>query len=247
MDDPDCSKFCPFFAQASRYAPEMLSDGVAAAIARFFDAGRGPSHDELSRMFRRADLEDADPVRKFPGETFGKMKRVREVLSTALDTNPAAGERLTSILLGAIKASGGFRPQADSYAGTEVVEAAREAFRAEGYDLDPEGNLRPALLDGLAGAEATDALAAYVRRANVGSADAALVLGTGKDLLEATARHLLVERNGAYPETGNFPATLFQAYDRLQLATPGPDALEALSRDAREAVQQALWLLGLCG
>ena len=222
----------------------MLSDEVVSAVARFFEAGRGPSHDEVSRMVRRAGLDAADPQVRFPGETIGKMKRVREVLSHALDADVAAGEKLVTSLIGSIKAAGGFRPASDVYASEDTIQAARDAFLAEGYELDPEGNLRQALLSDLAGVAATDALRAYVRRAHAGSADAALVVGTGKDVLEATARHVLVERTGAYPTGANFPTTLYQAFERLGLTAPGPEALQALDSDPRRAIEQALWLLG---
>lgn len=53
----------------------------------------------------------------------------------------------------------------------------------------------------------------YLRRA------AALMTGTGKDLLEATAAHILVERNGSYPQT-NFPGLLGQAFVALGMTTP---------------------------
>jgi hypothetical protein len=222
----------------------VLTDEIVSAVARFFDAGRGPSHDELSRMFRRVGLDAADPSVRFPAETIGKMKRVREVLSHALDADVAAGDKLVVSLIGSIKAAGGFRSSSDAYAGEEVVQAAREAFLAEGYELDPEGNLRQALLSDLQGVAATEALRAYVRRAHAGSADAALVVGTGKDLLEATARHVLVERTGTYATSANFAATLYQAFDRLNLAAPGPDALSALDSEPSRAVEQSLWLLG---
>ncbi len=151
----------------------MLTDEIVSAVARFFEAGRGPSHDELSRMVRRAGLDSADPAVRFPGETIGKMKRVREVLSHALDTDIEAGEKLVKSLIGSIKASSGFRSSSDAYAGVEVIRAAREAFLAEGYELDPEGNLRQVLVDDLHGFAVTEALRVYVRRANAGSSDAA--------------------------------------------------------------------------
>jgi len=216
---------------------------VVSAVARFFEAGRGPSHDELSRLFRRFGVEGADPLKRFPGEQIGKMKRVREVLSVAIDTNAPAAEQLVKGIVGSIKARGGFRSTSNEYAGEDVIQAARDAFHAQGYDLDPAGDLRPLLLDDLSGVAATEALAAYVRRAHAGSDDAALVLGTGKDLLEATARHVLVTKTGAYPSEGNFPATLYQTFDRLQLAPPSQEAMQSLDKDARAAMQQALWLL----
>ena len=146
----------------------MLSDEVVSAVARFFEAGHGPSHDELSRLFRRFGLEDADPQKRFPGEQIGKMKRVREVLSIAIDTNAPAGEQLVAGIVGSIKARGGFRSTSDDYAGEDVIQAARDAFRTQGYDLDPAGDLRPLLLNDLSGAAATEALVAYVRRAHAG-------------------------------------------------------------------------------
>jgi Abortive infection C-terminus len=223
----------------------MLSEEVVSAVARFFEGGRGPSHDELSRLFRRFGLEGADPQLRFPGEQIGKMKRVREVLSAAIDTDAPAAEQLIGGIVGSVKARGGFRSTSGNYAGEDLIQAAREAFRAQGYDLDPAGDLRPLLLNDLSGVAATEALAAYVRRAHAGSSDAALVLGTGKDLLEATARHVLVTKTGVYPPEGNFPATLYQAFDRLQLALPSQATIASLEQDARAALQQALWLLAV--
>jgi hypothetical protein len=45
----------------------------------------------------------------------------------------------------------------------------------------------------------TDALRAYVDRINRNPDDAALQVGTGKDLDEAVARHVLEQRLGSYP------------------------------------------------
>ena len=201
----------------------MLTDEIIGAIAHFFDAGTGPTQDELDRMIRRAGLEAADPRGGPDGATVGKTKRVREVLSYALDRDREAGEKLVRFLVGAIKAAGSFRPGSPSYAGEQVIQAAREAFHAAGYELDPEGNLRQATLENLEGPELTDAIRAYVRRAQLGSQDAALLVGTSKDLLEATARHALVVATGSYPSSTDFPTTLYQAFDRLSLALPPPE------------------------
>ncbi len=121
---------------------------------------------------------------------------------------------------------------------------AREA--REGYDLDAEGHLHQATLENLDGIELTEALTTYVRRARRGAADGALLVGTGKDLLEAVARHVLVEMTGSYPQAGNFPMTLHLAFDRIDLTTPSPSVLDGLSQDPQEAIEQALWLLGVC-
>jgi len=51
-----------------------------------------------------------------------------------------------------------------------------------------------------------------VRRARRGVLDAALVTGTGKDLVEAVAAHVLVQRFGNYSNNANFPTLLGQAF-----------------------------------
>jgi hypothetical protein len=222
----------------------MLNDEVVSVVSRFFDGGKGPSHEELTRMFQRTRLHEYDPLE--PGVVVGKMKRCREVLSQAIDQNQEAGEQLVKMIMGAVKASGGFRDTSENYAGNDLVEATRQAFRATGYELDPEGNLRPVLLENLTGPNATEALMSYVRRARVGSTDAALVVGTGKDLMEATARHVLVQTTGTYPDHGNFPATLFQAFERLGLACPGQPMINGLdNQNPKKAVEQAICLLGM--
>jgi hypothetical protein len=56
---------------------------------------------------------------------------------------------------------------------------------------------------------------------------------------------VLVKKIGAYPSEGNFPATLYQTFDRLELAVPSQEAIESLDKNARAALQQALWLLAV--
>jgi len=63
-------------------------------------------------------------------------------------------------------------------------------------------------------------LKCYIQRAKRGSADAALVVGTGKDLLEAVAAHIFQQKHGNYPPTANFPTLLGQVFIALGLATP---------------------------
>jgi hypothetical protein len=68
-------------------------------------------------------------------------------------------------------------------------------------------------------AEETVPTGMYIRRAKRGSTDAALLIGTGKDLLEAVSVHILQQRYG-YSFTSNFPTLLGQVFVALGLATP---------------------------
>ncbi len=87
------------------------------------------------------------------------------------------------------------------------------------------------MLDTLTGQKLTEALKAYVRRARRGVLDVALVTGTGKDLVEAVASHVLVQRFGNYPENVNFPMLVGQAFAALGLCAvkkPSPTAQEQM-------------------
>jgi hypothetical protein len=220
----------------------VISDEVASALAKFFDR-IGPSHDEVTAAFRQAGLDRFDPEQHFG--VVGKMKRVRTVLWEGADAEPVAAGELVKRLVALVRANGGFRPSSDSYPGDDAVLALRAAFRAIGYDLDVDGHLRSTLLENLDGNELTEALWVYVRRARSNADDAEEVVGTSKDLMEAAARHALMSLTGGYPSSANFPMTLFQAFDRLGLATPHMEVLRSLDGDEWQAVQKALYLLGV--
>ena len=200
-----------------------LNDAIIVAIAKLVDDAqterrRDPSHSELEFHIERAGLTDGDP--KSQGQTVGKAKRVRSTLSWALEHNYEAGGELLISLLNSIRGLGGFRIESPNYAGKDAIENAIKVFDAEGYELSLDGELRPKLLDNLSGKDLTQALDAYIRRAKKGAEDAALVTGTGKDLLEAVAAHILQERYGKYASGSNFPTLLGQAFTTLNLATP---------------------------
>jgi hypothetical protein len=222
----------------------VISTEIASVVARFFADGKGPTHDELTMYFRMTGLSAADPGTKTAdGTPIGKLKRVRRVLNHAIDHDPDAGGRLVQLLVDSVRANGGFREGTDGFVGAEVMDQARRGFASIGYEFDAEGHVRQAMLENLQGADLTEALWAYVRRARSGGSDAAHVVGTVKDLSEAIARHVLQETVGGYSKGMNFPGTLYQAYDRLGLRPPPPAMLDQLDEDARIAAQQALYLL----
>jgi hypothetical protein len=199
-----------------------LTDAIIISVARLVDDAqsetREPSHSDIEFQIKRAHLTQGDP--KAQGQLVGKAKRVRGALSWALENNVPAGESLVEGMISLIRGCGGFRPTSPNYVGSQEVADAIGAFRAEGYELSLDGELRPLILDNLSGAALSAALEAYIRRARRGASDAALVTGTGKDLLEATAAHVLVERYGSYSQRANFQALLGQAFVALGLATP---------------------------
>jgi Abortive infection C-terminus len=190
---------------------------MIAALARLVDdsqspaGSRQPSHSEIEEQFRRADLLNADPSR-VSGRPVGKAKRIRGILQWAIENDIEKGERLVYLIVALVRGVGGFREGSTNFVGVEPIQDLREAFASEGYQLSETGELLPVVLDTLHGVELTDALRAYVRRARRGVLDAALITGTGKDLVEAVAAHVLVVRFGKYSHQDNFPTLVGQAF-----------------------------------
>ena len=202
----------------------LVTDTIAHALMQLVDdsnnngAYREPTHSDIEFAVTQAGLSGLDP--KQQGQQIGKAKRVRAVLYASMDSNPAAASQFASGLLAKVKACGGFREASVNYAGREAIDNLRAAFDSEGLILSDDGTISPKVLSSLTGVLLTDALAAYARRAQRGAQDAALVAGTGKDLLEATAAHVLMTLNGGYPSGVNFQSLLGQAFVALDLAVP---------------------------
>ena len=198
-----------------------LSDAIITAVARLVDDAqtetRDPSHSDIEFSIVRANLKNGDP--KAQGQPVGKAKRVRSTLYWAIDNAPEAGELFVASLISLVRGCGGFRPESPNYVGSDCVSSAVDAFKSEGYELAFDGELSPIVLDNLSGKALTEALESYIRRARRGILDAELVTGTGKDLLEATAAHVLQELWGTYSERDNFPTLLGQAFVAAGLST----------------------------
>lgn len=199
-----------------------LNDRILYAISAAVDdaqveSKREPTHGDLDFIFARCKVQEGDP--KALGQTVGKAKRVRSVLGWTLSNNIGAGRACVDQLLAIISARGGFRAGSPNFVGREAIVALKDAYSSEGYILHDNGNLSAKVLDSLSGQELTTALRAYVRRAQTGAEDAALLTGTSKDLLEATAAHVLRELHGIEHPPQNFQTLLGQAFVYLGLKT----------------------------
>jgi hypothetical protein len=160
----------------------------------------------------------------------------------ALEYDSPAGRRLVRKLVTAVRSDGGFRENSDNYVGAEAIRNLAGELREQGFELSGEGYLRPIVLDTLAGVEVTDALKGYARRAQQGALDAALVVGTGKDLLEAAAGHVLLEQGVPYdPSKLNFADRLAAAFVSLRMAIP---KAASSTPTAQERLEMALFQAG---
>jgi hypothetical protein len=200
-----------------------VTDHIIFALARLVDdsqvSRRDPSHADIEYLVQRTTLAEGDPNRK--GVPVGKEKRVRAILSWATDSNPEGAEQFAKTLLSHIRSCGGFREQSPNFVGHDVIDNLAEAFREVGVVLSQDGTLTPTSLDGLSGRQLTKALKLYVLRAKKGHEDAALLVGTSKDLMEAVASHIVEEEFGNYSYM-HFPMLMGQAFTALEMTAYAP-------------------------
>ena len=199
-----------------------IDDSIAYAIAKLVDDSmserRDPSHSELEFAIKQAKLIEYDPNK--PGVSpVGKMKRIRLVLVSSIEKHTDRAERLAYSLITLVRSDGGFREDSPNYVGKDVVNNLIDVLKPKGIVLGLDGSISPVILDGLSIEDTSAALETYVSRAKKGAEDAALVVGTSKDLLEAVAAHVLLCKTGSYPTTANFQTLLGQAFIYLEMAT----------------------------
>jgi len=222
-----------------------ISDQIIVSLSKLIDdsqvESREPTHYDLEVQIGKADLTKADP--KHQGQVVGKAKRLRATLNWAIENNPQAGGKLIDLVLSHVRAVGGFRETSPNYVGREQILNAISAFDSEGYSLSETGDIRPKILDSLKGRDLTEALHAYALRAKKGSEDAALLSGTGKDLLEAVAKHIIQIKFGYHPTNANFPTLMGQAYAALQMATP--ETPKELNETAIKEYERAIFNMAL--
>lgn len=218
---------------------------LGAALGAFFDVVRNPSHSQLRDAITRHGLSHLDTApdgKTANGTILGKTKRIRQLFASPAAHNTTSGVPLAREIVALLRADGAFNPSSESYAGRGKVTQLVQAFAPLGFTLDPDGSIRQTVIDNLSGTELTAELRSYVDRINLNPGDAPLQVGTGKELDEAAARHVLIELRGDYSVSQNFPMTLAAAFDAVGLAIPTAKP-PAFDQDPHRAVQQCLFLL----
>lgn len=199
-----------------------IDDTIIYALAKLIDDAqkdrRDPSHYDLEALIKRNGLAHLDPNRE--GSPVGKAKRVKGILLLALDPLRPNAERFAAGLIDLVRGVGGFREGSPNFVGAEAISNLSACVKIKGVVLASDGVISNVSLASLSGKNLTAALRIYVERAQKGVEDAALVVGTSKDLLEAVSAHVLQEFWGSYSSSANFPTLLGQAFVALDMATP---------------------------
>lgn len=185
-----------------------LNDGLIQAVSRLVDDWqnpREPSHSDIGSALARAGLSIGDPHKDPAAPKLGKQKRVRQALAWAMDNDELAGSRAVAGLIEVLRGCGGFLSGSRNYCGEDAINTCVVAFNDQPAELTNDGILRVRNLAALSGRELTVALRSYVTRAQKGFEDSVLLAGTDKDIIEATAAHVVAERFGSYPTQADFP------------------------------------------
>jgi hypothetical protein len=200
-----------------------INESIMIAVAKLVDDSqesdrRDPAHSDLEFLINNSGLQAADPSKQ--GRPVGKSKRIKTVLNWAISNNIGAGEKLVTSIISTVQGYGGFRTESSNFCGNEAIANLVSAFSLVGWELSIDGALYPKVLPVFGTKGATQALKIYAERARNGSIDSPLLAGTAKDLLEATAAHVLTIKWGSYSQSQNFPTLLGQAFTALGFATP---------------------------
>ncbi len=199
-----------------------INDTIIIALSRLVDDAqkerRDPSHSDIKNVIQSCELTEGDPHNT--GPPVGKAKRVRSVLYWGIENKPNDVEKFGYKIISLIKGCGGFRNFSPNYVGEDSIKDLIEAFKAVNILFTEDGTIAPLLLENISGQQLTVALQTYIDRAKRGSEDAALLVGTSKDLLEAVSAHVLQELWGSYSTKTNFPTLLGQAFTALDISTP---------------------------
>lgn len=216
------------------------------AVSRLVDDWqnpREPSHSDIGAALTRAGLGPGDPHADPTTPKVGKQKRVRQALQWALDNDEPSGSQGLEALINLVRGSGGFLPNSPNYCGEDTIQTCVAAFEGEAVELTVDGILRSRNLSALSGRELSDALRSYVVRAQRGHEDSVLLAGTGKDIVEAVAAHVVSERYGAYSHQADFATLLGQAFVAVGLDAQRPKQESGGVDGARTALSVALYEL----
>ncbi len=171
-----------------------INDQIAYSISNLVDDSqvgrRDPSHYEIETLINECALSKYDPNQIGKGPV-GKMKRIRHVLIGSLEEETEKAEAFAYGIISLIRSSGGFRELSPNFIGWENIHNLQTVLKDEGILLGDDGTLSYKILDDLSNSEKTDVLYSYIKRARKGSEDAALIVGTSKDLIEAVSAHVI--------------------------------------------------------
>lgn len=208
-----------------------INGEVVATLTAFVRGGRGPSHSSLTSAFLAAGIVGLTP---YAGGSLDQQNKVDRITEAARKVwqQPTLGRRLVDEILSIYRVAGIFR---DVELQMEVA-SLRSALLQRGWSLDHEGRLAPVgNIDLEVGHR--QALNDQLNRLRRNTEDAALLLGTAKELLESVGKFVL-EENGRMPDRRiDFPEVMTLSMELLGVMPSQVDATTEGGKQLRKVYQ----------
>lgn len=213
-----------------------INGEIGAAMAKFFFAGEGPSHADLTRAFSASGYSQYDPYDYRTGAP-NKQQRVLTVFDAA-EKRPAHARKLVEEILMLLRVDGYLYPESNLAGVREQTETLRRALQHAGWDLNAQGYLiQQGEIDLSTGGR--EALEEQLERLRHNELDAAVLLGGAKELLESISKFVLEETQMLPDRKMDYPEILTLAFDRLNLQPKGVDSSMPGAKQVKAIYQSA--------
>lgn len=219
--------------------PQWIHE-VAFALRRLMERWQYPTHAGLDDIFRRRGIEA--PRYPASGEEVAKTRRLRDAFDQAAERSENTVKWLINDVVDEMRFQNLFAHPGEER--LELIENLRRELAAVGATLTPEGRIERGYLgpEIFAGDRPTvDRLQAKLRGSDL---DPGAILGTAKDLLEATAKHLLRE-HAPDAQPADMPAVVTQAMRAAGLSPRAPEIDGPGGSSVAEIRQQVVKTAGI--
>lgn len=236
--------------QDQRLRENFLSEEVSICLGKFFYAGEGPSHREITNCFLDLGLQHADPYDPAVG-TPNKEQRVLHLCREVRADNLSNAKTVLTRILTMLRAHGVFGLHRAKY--QHEIQNLSAALEQQHLGLTEQGYLKYGLeIDLQTGGR--EALEEHLQRLTTNDEDPGVLLGVAKELLESCCKFVL-EENGMLPDRkADFDELVSLTFERLNLmpvdvdtSQPGGKQIRAIYQSARTAALQINELRNLQG
>ncbi|QRP97799.1 abortive infection family protein [Corynebacterium sp. FDAARGOS 1242] len=229
---------------------DYLSEEISICLGKFFFAGIGPSHGEITTCFLDLGLQHADPYDPSSG-TPNKEQRILQLCREVRTGNLVDAKTVLARVLTMLRAHGVFRLHQEKY--QLQISNLAAALERENLVLTDQGYVRSDFeIDLETGGR--EALEEHLHRLSTNSEDPGVLLGVAKELLESSCKFVL-EESGMLPgRKADFDELVALTFERLNLlpvdvdiSQPGGKQIRAIYQSARTAALQINELRNLQG
>ncbi|MCV7593622.1 abortive infection Abi-like protein [Micrococcus sp. 140720015-1] len=205
---------------------------VALSLSRLMEETWYPSHGGLDTIFGKLAIDSPEIDRQ--GSSINKVKRLRRAFDQANARGEQAAINLVKEIIEEMRFKRVFSSSDEQT--QELIGALRVSLARAGALLADDGSLEPLVIGPAIEAGGRETVGRLQGRLRDPSLDPGAILGTSKDLMEATAKHLLKECSPGVPAR-DMPAVVSQAMRAAGLSTI-PSEIDSTNAKAVAALRQ---------